>query len=56
MQKPSKYNSGDKIVHTDAEGHIVLDEHGHMIAGHDLFNHDGLTEERCGKRAFWIYA
>lgn len=45
MQKPSKDNSGDKIVRIDDEGRIVLDEHGHMIVDHDLFNHDGLTED-----------
>lgn len=45
MQKPSKDNSGDKIMCTDSEGHIILDEHGHMIVDHDLYNHDGLTED-----------
>ena len=45
MQKPSKDNSGDKIVRIDDEGHIVLDEYGHIIVDHDLFNHDGLTED-----------
>lgn len=45
MQKSSKDNSGDKIVRTDNEGHIILDEHGHMIVDHDLYNHDGLTED-----------
>lgn len=45
MRKPSKDNSGDKIVKMDVEGHIVLDEHGHMIVDHDLYNHDGLTED-----------
>ena len=45
MQKPSKDNSGEKLVRRDAKGRIVLDEHGHMIVDHDLFNHDGLTED-----------
>ena len=45
MQKPSKDNSGEKLVRVDEKGHIVLDEHGHMIVDHDLFNHDGLTED-----------
>lgn len=45
MQKPSKNNSGDKLVCTDSEGHIILDEHGHMIVDHDLYNHDGLTQD-----------
>lgn len=45
MQKPSKDNSGVKIMLKDSEGHIVLDKHGHMIVDHDLYNHDGLTED-----------
>lgn len=45
MQKPSKDNSGEKIYRKDAEGHIILDSHGHMIVDHDLFNHDGMTED-----------
>ena len=45
MQKPSKDNSGDKIMRADADGHIMLDTHGHMIVDHDLYNHDGLTED-----------
>lgn len=45
MQKPSKNNSGDKLIKVDEEKHIVLDEHGHIIVDHDLFNHDGLTED-----------
>ena len=23
----------------------MLDEHGHLIVDHDLFNHDGLTQD-----------
>lgn len=45
MQKPSKDNSGDKIYRTDDKGDIILDEHSHMIVDHDLYNHDGLTED-----------
>ena len=49
MQKPSKDNSGDKIYlkETDENGEIKykLDEHGHLIVDHDLFNHDGLTQD-----------
>lgn len=49
MQEPSKDNSGDKIYRstTNAEGETVplLDSHGHLIVKHDLFNHDGLTED-----------
>lgn len=45
MQKPSKDNSGDKIMRTDENGCIVFDKHGHMIVDHDLYNHDGITED-----------
>ena len=49
MQEPSKDNSGDKIYRTTTnnEGETVplLDTHGHLIVKHDLFNHDGLTED-----------
>ena len=45
MQKPSKNNSGEKLVRTDNEGKPMLDSHGHMIVDHDLYNHDGLTED-----------
>lgn len=48
MQEPSKDNGGDKIYRgtTDVDGNIVplLDSHGHLIVQHDLFNHDGLTQ------------
>ena len=49
MQKPSKDNSGDKIYlkETDGNGNLKykLDSHGHLIVDHDLFNHDGLTQD-----------
>lgn len=49
MQEPSKDNSGDKIYQgtTDENGNLVplLDSHGHLIVKHDLFNHDGLTQD-----------
>ena len=49
MQKPSKDNSGDKIYlkETDENGNLKykLDDHGHLIVDHDLFNHDGLTQD-----------
>ena len=43
QQEPSKDNSGDKIFVKDAQGLDKLDEHGHKIVKHDLFNHDGKT-------------
>ncbi|MCR4561546.1 MAG: N-6 DNA methylase [Bacteroidales bacterium] len=49
MQEPSKDNSGDKIYRStiDENGDNVplLDKHGHLIVKHDLFNHEGLTED-----------
>ena len=49
MQEPSKDNSGDKIYRntTNEKGENVplLDAHGHLIVKHDLFNHDGLTND-----------
>ena len=45
QQKPSKDNSGDKIYVTDKEGNLLRDTHGHWVVQHDLFNHDGLTQD-----------
>jgi type I restriction enzyme M protein len=44
MQKPSKDNSGDKIYVKDKDGEYKLDENGHLIVEHDLYNHEGQTE------------
>lgn len=45
MQEPSKDNSGDKIFVKDKDGLSILDTHGHLIVKHDLYNHDGMTED-----------
>lgn len=45
MQEPSKDNSGDKIYQMQADGFPLLDSHGHLIVKHDLFNHEGLTQD-----------
>lgn len=46
MKKTSKDNSGNIIYVKDPEsGEIKLDTHGHMYVDHDLYNHDGLTED-----------
>ncbi|BDU50399.1 N-6 DNA methylase [Haliovirga abyssi] len=45
MQKPSKDNSGDKIYVKDENGQNILDDHDHLIVDHDLYNHDGKTED-----------
>lgn len=44
MQEPSKDNSGEKI-YVSNDYKPVLDEHGHLIVKHDLYNHDGLTQD-----------
>lgn len=46
MQEQSKDNSGEKVYRQNpADGMPLLDVHGHLIVKHDLFNHDGLTED-----------
>jgi type I restriction enzyme M protein len=45
MKETSKDNSGDKIYVHNADGTPLLDSHGHLIVKHDLFNHDGLTQD-----------
>lgn len=45
MREPSKDTSGDKIYRQDQDGSPLLDYHGHLIVRHDLFNHDGKTED-----------
>lgn len=47
MKEPSKDNSGEKIyrVVEGDEGAYMLDEHHHLVVKHDLYNHDGLTED-----------
>lgn len=57
MQKSGKDNSGEKIYvkRSDGSGDFLLDEHGHRIVDHDLFNHDGLTQDRIAE-AFMEFA
>lgn len=46
MQESGKDNSGDKIYVKNSEtGENLLDNHGHLIVKHDLYNHDGLTHD-----------
>lgn len=45
MQEPSKDNSGYKIFVKDKDGLSILDTHGHLIVKHDLYNHEGMTED-----------
>ena len=45
MQKPGKDNSGEKIYVKDENGDNLLDSNGHLIVDHDLYNHDGMTQD-----------
>lgn len=45
QQKPSKDSSGEKIYVPDKQGGRLRDTHGHWIVQHDLFNHEGLTQD-----------
>ena len=46
MKEPSKDSSGDIIYVKDpATGEKKLDSHGHMYVKHDLYNHEGLTQD-----------
>ena len=49
QQKSGKDNSGDKIFvkesASEGSGDYALDAHGHLIVDHDLFNHDGKTQD-----------
>jgi type I restriction enzyme M protein len=45
MREPSKDNSGDKMYCLGEDGAPVLDAHDHFIVKHDLFNHDGKTQD-----------
>lgn len=45
MREPSKDNSGEKIYCVDETGKPLLDKHQHLIVKHDLYNHDGLTND-----------
>ena len=45
MRKPGKDNSGEKVYVKKADGTPKLDEHKHPIVDHDLYNHEGLTED-----------
>ncbi len=45
QRKSGKDNSGEKIYAKNANNEAILDGHGHLIVDHDLFNHEGLTED-----------
>ncbi|MBQ7733447.1 MAG: hypothetical protein IJT58_05465, partial [Synergistaceae bacterium] len=45
MHKPGKDNSGEKVYVKNSDGSFKLDEHKHFIVEHDLFNHEGRTQD-----------
>ncbi|CAM0124596.1 type I restriction enzyme M protein [Stenotrophomonas maltophilia] len=44
QQVESVDNSGRKVYRKNPDGNFLRDTHGHFVVSHDLFNHDGLTE------------
>ncbi len=54
-QKSGKDNSGEYVYKKDANGELMLDEHGHLIIDHDLdFIADKFTEFAKNQRFdFW---
>lgn len=45
MRKPGKDNSGEKVYLKNADGSPLVDSHNHPIVDHDLYNHEGMTED-----------
>lgn len=45
QQEESVDSSGRKVYRKNADGTFARDSHGHFIVRHDLFNHDGLTQD-----------
>lgn len=45
QQVESVNNRGDKVYVRNPDGTFRRDTHGHFIVAHDLFNHDGLTQD-----------
>ena len=44
QQIPSKDTSGETLLAVQ-DGHLLEDSHGHYFVQHDLFNHDGMTQD-----------
>ena len=56
QQAESVNNRGEKVYVTDPEtGARVRDDHGHFIVRHDLFNHEGKTQDGIAE-AFQLFA
>lgn len=45
MKEPSKDTSGKKLFVQKFDGTPLLDDHDHLIVKHDLYNHEGKTED-----------
>jgi len=45
QQVESVDNSGRKVYRKNPDGTFMRDTHGHFVVAHDLFNHDGLTDD-----------
>ncbi|MBY3301395.1 N-6 DNA methylase [Rhizobium laguerreae] len=45
QQLESVDNSGRKVYRKNPDGTFMRDAHGHFVVAHDLFNHDGLTQD-----------
>ena len=45
QQVESVNNSGEKVYARKDDGSLLRDSHGHFIVAHDLFNHDGKTQD-----------
>ncbi|OBZ22195.1 SAM-dependent methyltransferase [Pseudomonas protegens] len=45
QQVESVDNSGRKVYCKNPDGTFMRDTHGHFVVSHDLFNHDGLTQD-----------
>ena len=55
MREPSKDSSGDKIYCTNDDVSFLLDANDHLIVKHDLFNHEGRTQDGIAE-AFMEFA
>ena len=45
QQVESVDNSGRKVYRRNVDGSFLRDSHGHFVVEHDLFNHEGLTQD-----------
>lgn len=54
MREPSKENNGTKIYAAE-DGKFLLDNHNHRFIKHDLYNHNGMTQDGIAE-AFNFFA